>query len=31
MLDLASVALPVLTPEQRATAAQKILTEGFRH
>jgi Spy/CpxP family protein refolding chaperone len=31
MLDLASVALPVLTPEQRATAAQKIRTEGFRH
>jgi len=31
MLDLASVALPVLLPEQRTIAAQKIRTEGFRH
>ena len=31
MLDLASVALPILKPEQRAIAAEKIRTQGFRH
>jgi len=31
MLDLAGAALPILRPEQRAIAAQKIRTEPFRH
>ena len=31
MLDLATVALPILTPEQRAIAAQKVRTEAFHH
>jgi Spy/CpxP family protein refolding chaperone len=31
MLDLAGAALPILRPEQRAIAAQKIRNEPFRH
>jgi Spy/CpxP family protein refolding chaperone len=31
MIDLANVAVPILRPEQRAIAAQKIRTEAMRH